>query len=148
MNTDDPPTLDCSKIPMSPNPDGPSTPNHSKIPMSPNPNDPPLLISIHPYPNQHLLYPLTLLMYLTWQLMVCYIYYLNNFRNSLWWTWRTLTCQNTSTSERYWQWTKQLYGSQAEFELCNLLYRKSKMPAGQIDELLNIIAVMQAMDGG
>ena len=41
-----------------------------------------------------------------------------------------------------------LYGSWAEFELCNLLYRKSKMPAGQVDKLLNIIAAMQAMSGG
>ena len=40
------------------------------------------------------------------------------------------------------------YGLQAEFELCDLLYRKSKMPAGQIDKLLKIIAAMQAMSGG
>lgn len=40
------------------------------------------------------------------------------------------------------------YTSRAEFELCDLLYRKSEMPAGQIDELLNIIAAMQAESGG
>ena len=37
---------------------------------------------------------------------------------------------------------------EAEFELCDLLYRKSKMPVGQVDELLNIIAAMQATRGG
>ena len=40
------------------------------------------------------------------------------------------------------------YGSWAEFELCNLLYRKSKMPAGQVNKLLNIVAAMQAMSSG
>lgn len=40
------------------------------------------------------------------------------------------------------------YSSRAEFELCDLLYRKSEMPAGQIDELLNIIAALNATGGG
>ena len=32
--------------------------------------------------------------------------------------------------------------SQAEFELCDLLYRRNEMPMGQIDGLLEIIAVI------
>ena len=40
------------------------------------------------------------------------------------------------------------YMSQAEFELCDLLYRRNEMPAGQIDDLLNIVAMMNAAAGG
>ena len=38
--------------------------------------------------------------------------------------------------------------SQAKFELCNLLYRWNEMPAGQINNLLNIITAMNAMSWG
>ena len=40
------------------------------------------------------------------------------------------------------------YASRAEFELCDLLYRRNQMPAGQIDDLLDIVAAMNAAAGG
>ena len=40
------------------------------------------------------------------------------------------------------------YLSQAEFELCDLLYRRNEMLVGQINNLLEIIAAMNTMLGG
>ena len=39
------------------------------------------------------------------------------------------------------------YVSWAEFELCDLLYMRNEMPAGQVDDLLEIITVMNVMTG-
>ena len=52
--------------------------------------------------------------------------------------------QDTDNSPN--DWTP--YASQVEFELCDLLYRKNEMLAGQIDHLLQIITVMNVMTGG
>ena len=53
-------------------------------------------------------------------------------------------CQDADNSPNDWF----PYTSQVEFELCDLIYQRSEMPVDQIDDLLNIIAAMQALSSG
>lgn len=154
-NQDNLPYPNYNEMPMSPNyHEMPTSPNHDEFLMSPNPNDYPTPDPPPPWSAPSLPPEITCVFHpmINGKLssLSLDIYYLINTGTPCDENREPLPNgtppphQDTDNGPNDWF----LYGSWAEFELCDLLYRKSKMPAGQVDELLNIIAAMQAMSGG